>query len=97
MKIYFTDRAADDLEAIHAYLMERSPLGARRVQLAMQSTFALLADFPYLGREQKMATLRRIGVPHYPFNIYYTVDDQAQEVIVITVRHTSRAPEFFDA
>ncbi len=97
MKVHFTDRATDDLEAIHAYLVVRSLLGARNVRLAMQSTFTQLADFPYLGQEQTTPTLRKIGVPRYPYNVYYTVDDQADEVIIITVRHTSRAPEFHDA
>jgi plasmid stabilization system protein ParE len=63
VKVHFTDRATDDLEAIHAYLVVRSPLGARNVQLAMQSTFTQLADFRYLGHEQTTPTLRKIGVP----------------------------------
>lgn len=97
MKVHFTDQAADDLETITAHLVVRSPVGARNVQRAMLSTFTQLADFPYLGREQTTPTLRKIGVPRYPYNVYYTVDDEAQEVIIIAVRHTSRAPEFYDA
>ena len=97
MKVRFAERAANDHEAIHAYLVARNPAGARSVQLAMQSTFTRLADFPFLGRAQAKPTLRKIGVPRYPYNVYYTVDVQAEEVIIITVRHTSRAPESRDA
>ena len=97
MKVHFTDQAADDLEGIHAYLVARSPLGARNVQLAMQSTFTQLAAFPYLGRAQTSPSLLKLGVTRYPYNVYYTVDQAADEVVIITVRHTSRAPEFFDA
>ena len=96
MKVYVTGLAAEDLENIHLYLAARSPVGARNVQLAMQSAFAQLADFPYLGRAQTHPNLRKLGVARYPYNVYYTVDEQAGEIVIITVRHTSRAPEFYD-
>jgi toxin ParE1/3/4 len=96
VKVHFTERAAEDLESIHSYLAARSPAGARNVQLAMQATFAQLADFPYSGRAQTRPRLRKLGVPRYPYNVYYTVDDVADEVIIVTVRHTARAPEFRD-
>jgi toxin ParE1/3/4 len=96
VKLHFTERAAEDLEVIHSYLVERSPSGAPNVQLAMQATFAQLADFPYSGRAQTIPGLRKLGVPRYPYNVYYTVDQAANEVIVITVRHAARAPEFED-
>lgn len=97
MKLHFTERAADEIEAIHADLVARSPIGARNVQLAIQSTFARLADFPYLGRAQSHPGLRKIGVARYPYNIYYTVDGTADEIIIIAVLHAARAPEFYDA
>ena len=97
MKVYFTEQAADDLESITAYLVARSPVGATSVQLAMQSTFTQLTAFPYLGRAQTIPGLLKLGVTRYPYNVYYTVDEVADEVVIITVRHTSRAPEFYDA
>ena len=63
----------------------------------MQSTFTQLAAFPNLGRKQTSQDLHKLGVSRYPYNVYYTVDEVADEVVIITVRHTSRAPEFFDA
>ena len=97
MKLHFTERAADEIDAIQAYLVARSSVGARNVQLAMQSTFARLGEFPYLGRAQSHPGLRKIGVARYPYNIYYTVDGTADEIIIIAVRHAARAPEFYDA
>ena len=96
MKLHFTELAANDIEGIHAYLVARSPMGARNVQLAMQSTFTQLAEFPYLGRAQTSPNLRKLGVARYPYSVYYTFDEQAEEIVIITVRHTSRAPEFYD-
>lgn len=75
----------------------RSPLGARNVQLAMQATFTQLTNFPGLGRRQRTPNVRKIGVGRYPYNVYYNIDERADEIVIISVRHTSRAPRFFDA
>lgn len=97
MKLYLTEQAANQIADINAYLVVRSPLGARNVQLAMDATFTQLTHFPGLGRRQRTASVRKIGVGRYPYNVYYTIDEHAQEVVIISVRHTSRAPRFFDA
>ncbi len=97
MNLLLTEQAANQVAAINAYLVARSPLGARNVQLAMDATFAQLTHFPGLGRRQRSAGVRKIGVGRYPYNVYYIVDDQADEIVIISVRHTSRAPRFFDA
>lgn len=96
MKLHVTELAADQIEAINTYLVARSPRGARNVQLALQSAFARLTDFPYIGRRQRTPGVRKIAVGRFPYNIYYSVDETAGEVIIISVRHTSRAPRFFD-
>lgn len=97
MKLHLTEQSADQIEAINAYLVVLSPLGARNVQLAMQATFAQLANFPGLGRRQRTANVRKVGVGRYPYNVYYCIDEQADEIVIVSVRHTSRAPRFFDA
>ena len=96
MKLLLTEQAADQIAAINAYLVARSPLGARNVQLAMDTTFAQLTHFPRLGRRQHTPRARKIGIGRYPYNAYYLVDEQADEIVIISVRHTSRAPRFFD-
>ena len=97
MKLHLTEQAANQIAAINAYLVMRSPLGARNVQLAMDATFTQLANFPGLGRRQRTAGVRKIGVGRYPYNVYYSIDEQADEIVIISVRHTSRAPRFLDA
>jgi toxin ParE1/3/4 len=96
MKLQLTEQAANQIAAINAYLVIRSPLGARNIQLAMDTTFTQLTSFPRLGRQQSTDGVRKIGVGHYPYNVYYRVDEQADEIVIISVRHTSRAPRFFD-
>ena len=96
MKLHLTVQAANQIAAINAYLVTRSPLGARNVQLAMDATFAQLTSFPGLGRQQRTSGLRKIGVGRFPYNVYYSIDEQADEIVIISVRHTSRAPRFLD-
>lgn len=97
MKLHLTEQAANQIAEINAYLMQRSPVGARNVQQALDATLTRLTVFPGLGRRQRTAGLRKVGVGRYPYNVYYLVDEQAEEVVIIAVRHTSRAPRFFDA
>jgi toxin ParE1/3/4 len=94
MKLYLTEQAADQIAKIIAYLVMQRPLGVRYVLLAMQGTFAQRAEFPGLGRRQRTAGPRKLGVGRYPYNVYYSIDDQAGEIVIISVRHTSRAPHF---
>ena len=72
MKLQLTEYAADQIAAIDAYLVERSLLGARNVQLAIDATFAQLTNFPGLGRRQRTGGVRKIEVGRYPYNVYYT-------------------------
>jgi mRNA-degrading endonuclease RelE of RelBE toxin-antitoxin system len=51
-------------------------------------------DFSYLGCKQKQLNHSKISVPHYPYAIYYAVDDERNEIIVITVRHTARYTDY---
>lgn len=97
MKLLLTEQAADQIAEINAYLVQRSPAGARNLQQAIDATFAQLAMFPGLGRLQRTKGVRKIGVGRFPYKAYYIVDEQADEVVIVSVRPTSRAPRFFDS
>ena len=73
------------------------PTGARNVQRAMSRTFENLVLFPNSGRRQSREGVRKLGVPRYPYCIFYTVDERSEEIIVLTVQHNARKPEFKDA
>jgi plasmid stabilization system protein ParE len=62
----------------------------------MRATCAHLLQFPRLGRRQKAAGVRKIGVERYPYNVYDLVDETAGEVVILSVRHMARAPRFSD-
>jgi toxin ParE1/3/4 len=50
LKLRYTRRAAAELEDVLAYIAERSPQGARRVQARIQTVISLLLRYPLVGR-----------------------------------------------
>lgn len=49
----------------------------------------MLAEHPYAGREYRQG-VRVFYLPRYPYVIYYKPDDVAEELLVLTIRHTSQ-------
>jgi len=92
MKVRYSPRATRDLEAIHEYLIERSPWGASNV---MAATFAAI-EFIRRNPEASPAVARFPGmrstiVGRYRFKIFYRVAPEGI-VEIVHVRHTSRRP-----
>ena len=96
MKLRFTPRTVADLEAIADGLTPKSPRVAGRVRAAILKTLENLAIFPRMGRRQTTVGVRKIGVRKYPYLIFYAIDEQAQEIAILTIRHAARRPEFKD-
>nr|WP_282103487.1 type II toxin-antitoxin system RelE/ParE family toxin [Methylobacterium sp. 37f] len=84
-----TLRAAADIYAIAAYVQDRHPAGARKVEAALQEAFRLIAAYPYVGQIRRQG-VRRFAVPRHPYLIFYGVDAAAQQINVLTVRHAAR-------
>jgi toxin ParE1/3/4 len=96
MKLYYTPRAVSDLEAIAEYLQPRSPQGAARVRVAILETLRNLVQFPHIGRRQTAETVRKIAVRKYKYLVYYSLDEAAEEIVVLTIQHGAREREFAD-
>ena len=52
MKIFISDKAKSDLLQFYGYLAERNPLAARAAIEVINTKFANIAQFPFLGRER---------------------------------------------
>jgi CHAT domain-containing protein len=50
----------------------------------------------HLGRRQTADTVRKIAVRKYKYLIYYSTDDNAEEIIILTIQHGAREREFTD-
>jgi len=96
MKLRFTPRAVADLDAIADYLIERNPAAALRVRTAILRSLERLVAFPGSGRRQSVDCVRKLVVGRYPYLVYYTVDELAGEIVVLTIQHPSRERGYED-
>jgi plasmid stabilization system protein ParE len=96
MKLRFTPRATQDLISIADYVHEHSPQGALRVRAAILESLQNLVRFPNLGRPQTVEGVRKLVTRRYPYLVYYTVDEEAGEVVILTIQHPAREREHSD-
>jgi len=97
MRLRFTPRAVADLISIADYIRERNPQAALSVRAAILESLRLLLQFPKLGREQSVEGVRKLVTRRYGYLAYYTLDEQAEEVVVLAVQHPSRDRPFANA
>jgi plasmid stabilization system protein ParE len=96
MKLRFTSRAAQDLAEIADYILEQSPQAALRVRAAILESLQNLILFPNVGRQQNVEGVRKLVTRHYPYLVYYTTDDVAQEIVILAIQHPAREREYSD-
>jgi toxin ParE1/3/4 len=97
MKLRFTPRAAKELADIGDYIRERNPEAALRVRAAILESLQNLVLFPKAGRQQEIESVRKLVTRQYPYLVYYTVDEAAEELIIISIQHPARKREHTDA
>ena len=97
MKLRFTPRAVQDIAAIADYIRERNPGAAGRVRSAILQSLQNLVLFPQVGRAQTVEGVRKLVTRKYPYLVYYTVDEAAEEIIILTIQHPAREREHEDA
>jgi toxin ParE1/3/4 len=97
MKLRFTPRAAQDLAEIADYILEHSPQAALRVRAAILESLQNLILFPHVGRPQKAEGVRKLVTRRYPYLVYYTTDEEAEEIVILAIQHPAREREHSDA
>jgi len=96
MRLRFSPRATQDLAAIGDYIRARNPRAAVRVRAAIFETLRMLTRFPRAGRAQTVEGVRKIVTRRYAYIVYYSVDDAAQEIVIITILHPARERPYSD-
>jgi toxin ParE1/3/4 len=96
MKLRFTPRATENLTEIADYLFQRNPVAARRVRAAIYEGLQNLILFPNAGRLQKVGQVRKLVTRRYAYLVYYMVDEAAEEIVVLNVKHPARERDFED-
>ena len=90
MIIRFTPRAVADIEDIAEYIKIHSPRAALRIEHAITASIDHLAQHPNLGTARPHLGVRALGVPRFPYTVYYRVDPDA--VVIVHVRGDRRKP-----
>jgi toxin ParE1/3/4 len=88
MKVRFTKPALAELDAIFAYIHQRNPVAAGRVEARIREITSQLGRFPHMGHPKYKPGVRMMPVRRYPYLIFYTVE--RDEVLILSVRHGAR-------
>jgi plasmid stabilization system protein ParE len=96
MKLRFTPRATANLIEIADYLHARNPAAARRVRAAIYGSLQNLILFPQVGRRQSTEGVRKFVTRRYAYLVYYTIDEVADEIVILNVKHPARRREHED-
>jgi toxin ParE1/3/4 len=97
MKLRLTPRATENLVEIADYFLDRNPAAGLSVRDAIYETLQVLILFPNAGRLQTVGQVRKLATRRYAYLIYYAVDEVAEEIIVLNVKHPARDRGFEDA
>ena len=92
MKVFWSEAAVSQLEAIHAYVAKTSPEYALRVVDRLTRRSIQIASFPFSGRmvpEYELNEVRELI--EGSFRMIYLINDEKEQVEVLAVIHTSRA------
>jgi plasmid stabilization system protein ParE len=91
-EIRYRPTALAQLDTIFTYLATHDQAAARRVLAYIKRTIGRLADFPYSARPSDVPDIRELPIVRYPYIVFYAVDEEKREVLILRVRHTSQDP-----
>jgi toxin ParE1/3/4 len=97
VRLRFTPRAVFDLASIADYIRERNPAAAVRVRSSILKSLGNLTAFPRMGRKQSTPGVRKLVTRRYSYLVYYKVDLDAREVVVLSIRHPARKRKYKNA
>ncbi|MCI5144171.1 MAG: type II toxin-antitoxin system RelE/ParE family toxin [Candidatus Electrothrix sp. AR3] len=94
MRIRWTNKALDNLDAAVEFIAADNPGAAQKVARTIQASVQLLAEQPGIGRPGRVAGTRELMVSGLPYIIPYLEQDGS--VIILRIMHTSmKWPESF--
>ncbi len=93
-RLFYTQRALNDLAEIVGYIADDDPQAASRFGSSLLDYLDLLEKYPRMGaRIRERSQVRKLV--HSPILIYYAVRDDEGIVEILHLRHGSRVPPKF--
>jgi len=93
MNVRYSEAALRELDQIFAYIYERNRSAAIAVVDRIERLASLIGEMPFMGHSTDEEGVRVMPVVRYPFLIFYTINDIADEVVILHVRHGARRPQ----
>ena len=94
MKLRYTPRSTRDLVEIAEYLRAHNPSAALAVRDAILRSLQNLMIFPAIGRPQNVEGVRKLVTLRYRYLVYYMIDEEAEEIVILTIQHPARSHEY---
>lgn len=92
MKIFWTEAALSQLQAIYDYISQTSTDYASRMIDRLTKRSIQIAEFPYSGRMVPEYALNEIReVLEWPYRIIYLINTEHSQVEVLAVVHGARS------
>jgi plasmid stabilization system protein ParE len=67
------------------------------VRAAIYESLQDLILFPYIGRLQQTKGVRKFVTHKYRYLVYYTIDEVADEIFILNVKHAAQRREHEEA
>jgi toxin ParE1/3/4 len=83
MRLRWTPAAADDLEAVAAYLAKHFPSFRQTTIQEIYNTIATLRSLPYCGRIGREEGTRELVIARLPYIVVYRIKSDAVEILHI--------------
>jgi plasmid stabilization system protein ParE len=96
MKLRFTPRAIENIDAASDYLYAHNPSAAERVLADIYACLERLFLFPRAGHAQHVSGVRKLVSSKYSYLIYYALNEATDEIIVLNVKHPRQKREYSD-
>jgi len=88
LKIFFSEQAGADLDAIKMHISAHDRDAAERVRQKIEQTVDTVSFFPHVGRPTDLEKIQVVPVVRYPYLVYYIAN--ATTLTVVHIRHSSR-------
>jgi toxin ParE1/3/4 len=96
VRVRYTAGAIHDLAAIVGYITDRDPRAAIGVSTTIRNAIDVLEQYPLVGHAQDMPRVRKLVVRRFGYVVYYSLNEAADAVDILTIRHPARARPFQD-
>jgi toxin ParE1/3/4 len=97
VKLRFVPLAVFDPTAIAEHIRERNPAAAARVRSSILKSLDNLTVFPRMGRKQSTPGVRKLVTRRYSYLVYYRLDMDAHEILILRIRHPARKRKYQNA